>query len=367
MVAVPSSAGSGAASVEDSVELKLKVAGKELTGGEVAHLAEVRISQTLGMTGTLELRLAAWDADSQELSWVAPTGTPPQSWVDGDRFAPGAEVEVSLGYAGASKLVFSGNFTKFSIDASAAGRAYLRVWASDLLERLARDDRAEVYLDTTCAGVVRKIAERAKMKVDAADDDELDPECPSIEQPPMTDLRFIREKLAARLGYDLYADGATLVFKKSQLREHASLTLTATEHVISFNAELAETTQLGGVEVYAFDTLNKKFLVGKEKNSASADQAFSTTDSRAMIVDGAITKQEQVDAKAKIELAKMRGEYIAGSATCFGRTDLRPGIMIALEGFGKRFGGDAYVTSVTHTVTPSGGFRTAFTWKGQPR
>ena len=85
-----------------------------------------------------------------------------------------------------------------------------------------------------------------------------------------------------------------------------------------------------------------------------------------MIVEGTLTKQEQVSARAKAELARMRSEYIDGSGTCFGRIDLKPGMVITLDGFGRRFGGAAYITSVTHTVSTSG-FRTAFGWKGQPR
>ena len=55
--------------------------------------------------------------------------------------------------------------------------------------------------------------------------------------------------------------------------------------------------------------------------------------------------------------------YISGEGLCIGRTDLRAGKVIKIEGLGRRFSGLYYVTATRHTYTPAAGYRTAITVK----
>ena len=355
MVALSNTGGYGAARVEDSIDVSVKVAGKDLDGSELSRISEIKIHQTLGKVASLELKVAAWDPDTDDLNWV-----------DDDRFTPGNDIEVTLGYSGATQVMFSGNFSSLSLEASTTMRAQLTLGASDVLNRLARGETPKKYLKTTYAKIVRDIAAKANLSVDAPDDNDLDPENEKVEEAPMSDLTFMF-KLASRIGYDLYADGAKVVFHKSHLGDKATLQLTAQDHLLHYHAELSATVQLGGVDVFALDTMNKKFLSASHDNPDSADRAFKTSNTRAVTIDGALVKQEQLDARAKLELTNMRSEFISVSGECFGRIDLRPGIVVSFANLGKRFGGDAYLSDVTHLVTPGGGYRTSFTAKGQPQ
>lgn len=51
----------------------------------------------------------------------------------------------------------------------------------------------------------------------------------------------------------------------------------------------------------------------------------------------------------------------AGEGVCDGRTDLRAGTVVKIEGLGERFSGLYYVTSTTHSYTLKYGYRMAFT------
>ena len=51
---------------------------------------------------------------------------------------------------------------------------------------------------------------------------------------------------------------------------------------------------------------------------------------------------------------------ISGEGMCWGRTDLQAGKVIKLDGLGKRFSGQYYVTAVTHRYRSDRGYYTHF-------
>ncbi len=80
-----------------------------------------------------------------------------------------------------------------------------------------------------------------------------------------------------------------------------------------------------------------------------------------MSVDHPVFSQAEADQMATGRLNEMALTYISGEGMSIGRTDLRTGAVIALEGLGERFSGRYYVIAATHTYVPNRGYRTAFT------
>ncbi|MDB9326736.1 hypothetical protein PN435_11215, partial [Nodularia spumigena CS-590/02] len=63
------------------------------------------------------------------------------------------------------------------------------------------------------------------------------------------------------------------------------------------------------------------------------------------------------------QLAKARFNYIAlslitGEGVCRGRTDLRSGMVIEINGVGKQFSGQYYVNATSHRYRSSGNYTT---------
>jgi uncharacterized protein len=54
-------------------------------------------------------------------------------------------------------------------------------------------------------------------------------------------------------------------------------------------------------------------------------------------------------------------ELISGEGACWGRTDMRSGKVIKIDGLGQRFSGQYYVTGVIHRYSFQGGYETHFT------
>jgi phage protein D len=355
-MAEPAILGSASASTDDTVDLLVKLGGKQLSGDAAACLLDVSIKQDVGHAAQLTLRLAAWDSDTQELTWT-----------DDSALAPGTTVEVDMGYLGSAVPMFAGEIVGLDLEASPTERAVLTITAYDILHRLGRGQRRKSYEKTTYAAIVRKIAQEVyKLEADAKDDRSIDPEHDVVNQQNLSDLDFML-RLAGEIGYELFADGKRLVFRKSHVGESPELTLDASRDLIQFTATLSAADQLGGVDVLAFNSDTKQSIKVSADNVDGSDQNYGAVPSRLVIVGEPITSEEQAKARANVELLRIRTSYLEGSGSCLGRTDLRAGMTIQIDNLGNRFGGAYYVPSVTHSLSAGGGLRTRFTLKGQPR
>ena len=92
--------------------------------------------------------------------------------------------------------------------------------------------------------------------------------------------------------------------------------------------------------------------------SASAS-AFGNTSAASVVQP--VSTQAEADQIARGRFNEMALAYISGEGVAVGRTDLRAGSVVRIEGLGRRFSGQYYVTSTVHSYTPTQGYRTAFT------
>lgn len=357
MVAAGSAASLGdAGAARDTVDLVLKLDGSPLDSEAMSRIQDVSIARSIGEAAQLTMRLSAWDSGSEALVWV-----------DDAVFAPGTAVEVEMGYAGRAVPLFHGEIVSLDLEASADARAVLTVTAYDVLHRLGRGRRSFPHRRKTYADIVRDIARtHYNLEVDAEDDASLDPERPIVHQENESDLSFVLG-LARQIGYELFAEASKLVFRRSRLGDPPELTLDLARDLVRFSAHLAAASQLGGVDVIALYTDSKERIQASEDNADAADGAFRTDATREVILDDALTTQTQATARARAELARIRGEYLDATGAALGRPDLEAGMMIQIDNLGSRFSGSYYVTSVTHSLSSGSGLRTSFSLKGQPR
>ena len=74
-----------------------------------------------------------------------------------------------------------------------------------------------------------------------------------------------------------------------------------------------------------------------------------------------VLNQAEADQLASGWFGELALRYVEGQGVCIGRTDLRAGSLVEIEGLGERFSGTYYVTSTEHSYRPNVGYRTAFT------
>jgi uncharacterized protein len=333
-------------------QLAIALGDAKLDAKIAACVLDVTVDQTLDHADHLSMRLATWDPDTDK-----PT------WIDDARFAAGAALAIKVGYGESLDPVFDGDIVGFGLELHGSERPVMTVDAYNRVHRLGRGRRppaATPEQNSTYGDLITKIAKRYGLtaKVDGSDADKQND---TVTQQNESDLEFIG-KLAAEIGYVFYVDGKNLVFRKDTPSATAAITISTSE-LLEFSGHIDAASQIGVVDGSAFDHDRNQTLQYKATNPDSFDKAYGTEELSVAHPLG-VDRKEQLQARIDAELLRIRNSYLSVTATCFGRTDVKVGMMIKLGGIAKRFDGDYTVTAVNHSFSQAAGFRTRLTLKG---
>jgi phage protein D len=322
------------------------------------YLRAVTVQQDLTAPSMFTLEIYNWD---DTLGGV--------TWSDDELFAPGNEIEISLGYLGRVEKVMVGELTSLE-PAFQGGTSTLMVRGYDLRHRLLRGRKTRSFTDSKDSEIVEKIAGEASIKVGATD---TKVKLPYVLQHNQTDLAFIRER-ARRIGYEVYVKEKTLQFQPLQIDKTVDITLTHGLDILEMYPRLTTMSQVGEVVVRGWDVKEKEAIVGTaavgdetatmngtSSGPKTANTAFGKTSFA--YVDRPVFSKAEADQMALSQFNRAALAYIDGEGLCYGRPDLKAGTVITIEGLGEKFSGLYYITSVKHLWSNRGGYRTRFTYQ----
>ncbi|HEX7313601.1 MAG TPA: contractile injection system protein, VgrG/Pvc8 family [Pyrinomonadaceae bacterium] len=337
---------------------EILVNGSALPVEPALHVVHVSVEEDTELPGMFSLEIVASDDMDEAFAWV-----------DDELFSVGNSVEVKMGYADDLASMFKGEITGLEPSFSAHRLPSLVVRGYDQRHRLARGRHTRSFVNKKDSDIATQIANEAGLTPAAKDSNVMHD---YVIQADRTDFEFLLER-AGRINYEVFVEGKTLHFRPVAHGEDEVLTLKADEDLIEFNPRLSSAGQVSGVAVRGWDPKNKKEIVGKSQASDVAakmggKQAGAALSQKAF---GAATElmsrtpvaaQAEADqlALARLNIASL--ELITGEAACVGRTDLRPGKVVKIDGVGKRFGGRYYITATTH-VFEVGGYTTRFSFR----
>jgi phage protein D len=142
--------------------------------------------------------------------------------------------------------------------------------------------------------------------------------------------------------------------------------------LISFSPRLRVGQQVGEVTVRGWDPRTKSPItytarpsdllgVGQGGGGSSGPEmaAKRLSNKQDIVVDQPVTSVQEARDLALSRLRERSYEYLTGSGQVIGLPDLRPGDNVELQGLGRRFSGEFYVTKVEHAIG-SNGYTTNF-------
>jgi phage protein D len=321
----------------------VKLGGSALAPALMSDLLDMRVSLSVHSSGSAQLRFA------DEYFAV----------LDGGKFAIGAELEISISNAkNTSSVVFSGEVVAVGVDQSMGGRHELLVEALDRTHRLSGETTIKAYLKQSRDAVVKAIASRHGLTAKA--DSTGGPE-PYLLQTG-TDYSFLWE-MARVVGFEWFADGKTLYFRKRPATAGAKLKWG--EDLLRFTARYSGVEVVSKLTVQGWDPAQQKAFSGDAGSVVSSP-------SPAQLGSGAkFVKEQHGKAKGKfgkplilsstgVRDAKEAEAYAASVAAdlvgagltvrgeAWGNPAIKPGTMIEVERMGKSLSGSYYVTDVEH-------------------
>src|SRR5262249_45002421 len=150
--------------------------------------------------------------------------------------------------------------------------------------------------------------------------------------------------------YEVVVEDKTLFFRAASNAKAAVLTVTPNDHLREFFPCLSTPQQVTEVNVRGWSPKDKKWIAGKASSGdevsamggqKSGPKAVESAFGAAAGVIGThpVMSQAEADQFAKALFNDMALAYIRGDGVCWGRTDLRSGKVIKIDGIGKRFSG----------------------------
>lgn len=340
-------------------DFRLRINGTELPARARADLLAVAVHEDVEAPGMFTLRLINWDMAQMRITWA-----------DDDLMVEGNEVEIRMGYVDHLEPLMVGEITGLEPEFSGGEVPMVTVRGYDRRHRLLRGQKTHSFTQMKDSDIASQIAGDAGLNAQAKDTQvTLD----YVLQHNQTDLEFLQDR-ARRIGYEVVVEDKTLLFRPRENASAEALTLTRETDLLEFYPRLTTLTQVGQVNVRGWNVKDKAKIVGqaatgdettKMGGSASGpsatDRAFGSVSVSS--VDRPVLSQAEADQIARGRFNDMALAYIGGEGVCIGRTDLRAGKVIKIEGLGRRFSGLYYVTATSHTYTTGAGYRTAITVK----
>lgn len=268
--------------------------------------------------------------------------------------------EASVFKEEAEAYLIEGEITAIEVHFTNKSEAHIVVRGYDISHRLHRGRYNRSFLNETDSGIVRKIASEVGIQIGKVD--------PSGEpheyvfQENQTNMEFLRER-AARIGFELFIQDNKLYFRKPV--SNASLTLKWLRDIYSFSTRVTSAEQVSAVEVRSWDYSQKQLypsrpatsekLVTKTGNGtgSSTSTAFNLNNKppKMTVVDQPVFKTKEAQTMAQALFDELGGEFVYADAKAEGNPNIRPGLIINLEGMGDRYSGKYYVTETRHFYT----------------
>ncbi len=283
------------------------------------------------------------------------------------RFSVERPVEIKMGTVGRLERVLAGEITGLELEFRTGGET-LTVRGHDRGHRLMRGQKTRSFTQTKDSDIAKQVARDAGLSAKVEDTAVM---LEYVLQHNQTDWEFLQQR-AQSLGYEVLIDNQTLLFRSHKNDGAEVLTLTRETHGLEFRPRLSAVGLVGEVIVQGWSPKERAAITGKasagdEKNLMggrngglkTADTAFGKA--VGALVDRPVFSRAEAEQIALSRLKEMALAYVAGEGVMAGRSDLKAGTVIKIEGFGTRFSGRYYLTSVCHTLVPKHGYRTAFT------
>jgi len=337
-------------------EFGILVNGKALPDKTRPFINSILVDESIALPSMFALEIAS----SYELKTV-------NELIDDPLFTVGNVVEIKFGYGNELETLIIGEITGLEPEFIANRLPALIVRGYDRRHRLQRGRKTRTFVQQKDSDIASKIASEAGLSVQAIDSQVVHD---YVIQANQTDMEFLQER-ARRIQYEVVVYDKKLSFRPVQNTESEALTVNMDEHLLEFRPRLSAARQVTEVSVRGWNPKEKKEILstaqagsesskmgGKQSGSTMAEQAFGSV-LDAMSAQPLMT-QAEADQMAKAALNKKSMSLIEGEGVCLGRTDLRAGKVIKIDGVGKRFGGQYYVTTAIHRYKARGGYRTQF-------
>jgi phage protein D len=338
-------------------EIDLLINGSPVSAAVLRYVEDVVVDESVEWPSMFAFAVTSSDAQEQDSPWVD----------NADLFSVGNVVEIKMSGGGNLISLITGEITALEPEFVTSRIPLLTVRGYDRRHRLQRGRKTRSFVQKKDSDIAAQIGGEAGLSVQATDSGT------SLEyvlQANQTDWEFLCER-ARLIRYEVVVNDKTLLFRPVGNDQSEVLTLDMKNDLLEFYPRLSSAGQATEVKVQSWSIKDKKAVLGNSKggdevstmggqSSGAAIVKSVFGGALAVLSDQPVRAQAEADQIAKARFNELVLDLISGEGLCRGRTDVRAGKVIKIDGIGRRFGGPYYVTSAIHRYSPASGYLTEF-------
>ena len=269
---------------------------------------------------------------------------------DDSLFKPGNSIRLDAGGMDQQETLFEGCIIGLRILTGKDFRSYMVAECRDNSYPATQGRKNRIFEKKKDSDIIREVLK----DYGSVDVDATGYQHPTLVQYYCSDWDFALSRADA-CGLFVFTEGDKIKVKKPDVNASPVLTVTYGEDITAFDLELSSDDQFTQYEAVSWcpntqkavrvsassPSLNKQGDL-QPKNIASGDSMLLQTDAP---TDEKALKQWVDGMALKAGLARYQGPV-----SFYGSAKVKPGCLMELKGLGKRFGGNLFVGTVTHTI-----------------
>lgn len=269
---------------------------------------------------------------------------------DNALFKPGNPIRLDAGDTDKEDMLFEGSIIGVRILTGKDFRPYMVVECRDSAYPATLGRKNRIFEKKKDSDIIQEVLKG----YGSVDVDATQYQHPTLVQYYCSDWDFALSRADA-CGLFVCTDGSKIKVKKPEVSGSPVLTVTFGEDLTAFDLELTADEQFTQYEAVSWNPKEQKTVkvsasspsLNKQgdlqpKNLATGDSLLLQTD--------APTEEKALKQWADGQALKAGLARYQGSISFYGSAKVKPGCLIELKGLGKRFNGNLFVGSVTHTI-----------------
>lgn len=299
--------------------------------------ASVRLA--LNRIGKATLKFNAGDMDRQTFDES-----------DDSLFKPGGSIRLDAGGVDRQETLFEGSIIGLRILTGKDFRSYMVVECRDNAYPATQGRKNRIFEKKKDSDIIKEVLK----DYGSVDVDATQYQHPTLVQYYCSDWDFALSRADA-CGLFVFTEGDKIKVKKPEVSGSPVLTVTYGEDITAFDLELTADDQFTQYEAVSWSPKEQKTV----KVSASSPSINKQGDLQPKSIASGGSMLLQTDAPTEEKALKQWADSMAlkaalaryqGSVSFYGSAKAKPGCIIELKGLGKRFNGNLFVGSVTHTI-----------------
>ena len=273
-----------------------------------------------------------------------------------DSFIPGKKIIINLGTDNKNAQAFKGIITRHAIRIRENGSSELHVECRDAAVRMTIGRHNRYYENMKDSELFDDLIGRYKPDL-MGDTKATTLQHKQIVQHHISDWDFMLLRAEAN-GMMVNTDDGTITIDRPDTSQDVMSTITFGASVLEYEAEMDARTQwknvvakswnYAGQELFRADANSAKFA--EPGNIGGSDLADTVNTSDYELHHSGYLSEQELQDWVDGTMLRSRISKIRGRVRLAGNTDFKPGTLVRMDGVGRRFNGNAYITAVKHEV-----------------